>query len=195
MELQIENELVASTCLSSARLFPQHRYVWSIYLSVCLSIHLCLPASIHLSIILPSINQAYLSARQFASCFEVMQEVCLYLVENAPVSVHSSIWRWSPSQLPLGKRQVQHGRVASSTQDQHTDTYCTAIHPSVCAVKEDEQRRHRTLYHSLNSGSILGSVPGLWPLNISLLLCPALDTLSNFFVTYFYKHEVKKRWS
>lgn len=64
MEL-IEKEIVSSSCSPSARIFPQHSYVWSIDLSIRSSIRPCLPASIYpsfpicLSVHAPAAPESY----------------------------------------------------------------------------------------------------------------------------------------
>lgn len=77
--------------------------MWSIHLSVRSSISPCLPASIH-----PFFRPSTLSVRVPV---EVMQEVCLYSVENALVSVSPYMWSWSPSQPPLDESPAPHRTV------------------------------------------------------------------------------------
>lgn len=55
----------------------------------------------------PSINPI----RPCASRSVVMQEVCLYSVENALVSVSPYMWSWSPSQPPLEESPAPHRTV------------------------------------------------------------------------------------
>lgn len=65
MELQIEKKIVTSSCSPSARIFPQHSYVWSMDLSIRSSIRPCLPASIYpsfpicLSVHAPAAPESY----------------------------------------------------------------------------------------------------------------------------------------